>query len=489
MTLTYAELFIGGEWVEPSDGNRLDVFNPATETQIGSVPQAAVEDVRRVIVAARDAFDHGPWPRLKPSERSAMMLRFAEVLERRKQEIIELNIAEVGSTRAAATAAQVQVPLDHFIDMAQRVLPGYPFEVGMLPTTGRTLGQGVVLHEPIGVASLITPFNYPFMLNLIKLAPAMAAGCTSILKPSPLTPLESFLLAEVAQEADLPPGVLNVVTGDVDAAIELTSDPGIDLVSFTGSTDVGRQVLSQASTTLKRVVLELGGKSASIILADADLDRVARDVVTSLITQCGQTCTRLSRTLVDRTVFDDLQHKVAALLEDVRVGDPRDPATTMGPLISAGQRDHVEQAIAGALAEGAAIAFGGERPDDLDAGYFMQPTMLVDVSNDMQIARREVFGPVGVMIPFDGEDDAIRIANSSDFGLGGGVWSADPTRAYHVAKRLRTGMVRVNGGGGSPNPTGPFGGYKQSGLGREFGAAGLAEFLETKSVSWPISGG
>jgi aldehyde dehydrogenase (NAD+) len=481
--------YISGEWVEPLDATgTVDVVDPATEQVVGSVPDAGVADVRRAIAAARLAFDKGPWPRMRPLERARAMLRMAEVIERRREELIAINIAEAGSVRSMAGPVQVDAPLAQFVDMAERVLPGFAFEQGMLPNVGHVLGQGVVLREPLGVAALITPYNFPFFLNLMKLAPALAAGCTTVLKPSPLTPLEAFVLGEIADEADLPPGVLNVVTGDCAAAKELTSHVDVDAVSFTGSTAVGTIVALQAAPTMKRVVLELGGKSASIVCADADLDRVAADVVSAMTMHCGQACTALTRTLVDRQVHDDLATRVVARLAGVEVGDPNRAGVAMGPLISARQREAVEGHIAEGIEQGAQVAFGGGRPHGLDRGWYVEPTLFVDVANTMTIARREIFGPVGTLIAYDGIDEAVRIANDNDYGLGGAVWSNNPTRAYAIARRLRTGSVNINGGGGL-NATAPFGGYKMSGVGRERGHAGISEFLETKSVTWQVARG
>jgi acyl-CoA reductase-like NAD-dependent aldehyde dehydrogenase len=485
----YQNLYIDGRWTDAESTETITVVNPATEAVVGEVPQASAKDVVRAIEAARRAFDEGPWGRSTPRDRSAAMLRIAEVIDRRREEIVAINMAEAGSTRPVAEYAQVQNGLTQFVDMAERVLPGFPFEVGMLPLDGAILSQGVVLKEAAGVAALITPFNFPFFLNIMKLGPALAAGCTTILKPSPLTPLEAFVLGEIVEEADLPPGVLNVVTGDLAAGEELTSNPLVDVVSFTGSDAIGRKVMSQASSTLKKVVLELGGKSANIVLADADLDRAAADVVAGFTLHCGQTCTALTRVIVDERVHDELVERATQVLAAIKVGNPAEDGVGMGPLISSGQRDRVERYVQQSVEDGCRVAFGGGRPAGLDAGWFVEPTLLVDVANDHRVAREEIFGPVGVVISCKDEDEAVRLANDSDYGLGGSVWAADPKRAYAVAKRLRTGTVRVNGGGGGLNPTAPFGGYKQSGLGREWGDAGMSEFLETKSISWPVSRG
>jgi acyl-CoA reductase-like NAD-dependent aldehyde dehydrogenase len=487
-SVTY-QLYIDGQWVDTEGGEELAVVNPASEARIGAVHQASAKDVVRAIEAARKAFDHGPWPRMRPPERAQVMLRMSEAMERRRTEIVDLVVAEAGATRMLAEALQVGIPMDHFRDMAERVLPAFPFSEAMLPSagqglTGPSLGQGVVVREPVGVTALITPFNFPFFLNIFKLGPALAAGCTTILKPSPNTPLEAFILGEIADEAGLPPGVLNIVTGDIAAGEELTRNRMVDAVSFTGSDSVGRKVMAQASDTLKKVVLELGGKSANIIFEDADLDRAVVDVIGGFTIHCGQGCALLTRTLVHESLYDELVSRVTAMLPFVAVGDPTDPQVAMGPLISAAQRERVERYIKTGVDEGARIAYGGNRPAGLDKGFFVEPTLFVDVDNSMTIAQQEIFGPVGVVIPFRDQDEAVRLANDSEYGLGGGVWSADPVRALEVARQLRTGYVNVNGGGGSLSPHGPFGGYKQSGLGREWGHYGLSEFLQHKTIAW-----
>lgn len=485
--LTYG-LHIDGRWTQGSATEMLSVINPATEEEIGTTPLGTVSDIQRAIQAARRAFDEGPWPRMTAKQRSDVLMRMADGMRARYDELVALSVAESGSTQMLAHSLQVAEPLAHFTNLAERVLPRFDFETGMSPSVGYVLGQGVVLREPAGVAALITAYNFPLFLNLFKVAPALAAGCTAILKPSPYTPLQAMILGDIALEADLPPGVLNIVTGGIDASQELTVNPMVDMVSFTGSEAVGRQVNRQAADTFKRVVLELGGKSANIVCDDADLDQVAPDVVRGLTIHAGQGCALLTRTLVSASRHDELIAKVQSLLAQVRVGDPANEETAMGPLIRESQRAKVEAMIDRATSDGAQIAYGGGRPGHLDKGFFVNPTLLVGVDNSMEIARQEVFGPVGVVIPFADDDDAVRLANDSDYGLGGGVWSADPARAFAIARRLRTGTVSVNGGSGL-NASAPFGGYKHSGLGREWGAFGIDEFLEHKAVTWPVATG
>jgi acyl-CoA reductase-like NAD-dependent aldehyde dehydrogenase len=486
--LTY-RLYIDGQWVDGSGDETVDVINPATEEVIGTVPQATAADVDRAVQAARKAFDEGPWPRMSPRERSAVMLAMGEIFNRRRSELVDLNIAEAGSVRMLAEFLQVGTPIDHFVDMADRVLLRFDFDEPMLPVVGQGIGQGIVTREPYGVAALISAYNFPFFLNLFKLAPALASGCTTILKPAPTTPLEALIIGEIADEAGLPPGVLNIVTGDIDAGTALTTHPGVDMVSFTGSDAVGRKVYSQASESLKKVVLELGGKSANIILEDASLEKVIPDVIMGMTIHSGQGCSLLTRTLVHESLHDALIGGVKAGLDFLKVGNPAEPDVTMGPLISAAQRDKVESLIRQGQDEGAQIAYGGGRPTHLDKGFFVEPTLFTNVDNTMSIAQKEFFGPVGVIIPFRDEAEAVKLANESDFGLGGGVWSADPARALGIARQMRTGTVIVNGGGGGLSPHAAFGGYKQSGLGREWGAHGLSEFLQHKTISWGVATG
>jgi len=486
--LTY-RLYIDGQWVDGSGTEYVDVINPATEEVIGTVPQATTADVDRAVQAARKAFDEGPWPRMSPRQRSVILLKMGEAFDRRRGELVDLNVREAGSIRMLAEFLQIGVPIDHFIDMADRVLLRFDFDEPMLPVVGQGIGQGIITREPYGVAALISAYNFPFFLNLFKLAPALASGCTTILKPAPTTPLEALIIGEIADEAGLPPGVLNIVTGDIEAGESLTRHPGVDMVSFTGSDAVGRKVYNQASESLKKVVLELGGKSANIILEDATLEKVIPDVIMGMTIHSGQGCSLLTRTLVHESLHDALIGAVTAGLDFLTVGDPSDPAVTMGPLISAAQRDKVESLIQQGQDEGAKIAYGGGRPTHLDKGFFVEPTLFTNVDNSMQIAQKEFFGPVGVIIPFRDEAEAIKLANESDFGLGGGVWSADPARALAVARQMRTGTVIVNGGGGGLSPHAAFGGYKQSGLGREWGSHGLSEFLQHKSISWGVATG
>ncbi|MCA1006637.1 aldehyde dehydrogenase family protein [Rhodococcus hoagii] len=484
------QLFVDGRWIESETTDIVEVINPATEQVIGRVAQASTADIERAIAAARRAFDHGPWPRTPVRERAKVLSAMADIMERRFDELVELNIAEAGAARHIAENIQIRPAIDHLRDMAERVLVQYPFEQPTLPThLAGAFSQGLTRREPFGVAAIITAYNFPFFINVMKLAAALAAGCTTVLKPAPTTPLEAFVVAEIAEEAGLPDGVLNVVTGDVPAAKALTSSPLIDIVSFTGSDAVGRQVYAQAAPALTKVVLELGGKSAHIICDDADLSKALPSVLAGITAHAGQGCSLLTRTLVHRSREAELIALVVAELEKVKVGDPADPAITMGPLISGEQRAKVEHLIATGIAEGATLAYGGSRPAGLAKGFFVEPTLFIDVDNSMTIAREEFFGPVGVIIPFDDDEEAIRIANDSRYGLGGAVRARDPKRAYDIATRLRTGLVKVNGGAGGISPHSAMGGYKDSGLGREWGTAGLEEFLQMQTIECRLGDG
>ncbi|MBE9373277.1 aldehyde dehydrogenase family protein [Saccharopolyspora sp. HNM0983] len=481
-----SQLYIDGHRTDGESGTRTTVHNPATEEQIADVPRAALPDVRRAIEAARRAFDDGPWPRMKPAERASVLLRMAEEMERRLPDIVAVNMAEAGSARWLAESLQTSVPVAHLRDMAERVMPAFPWDRPMDPTVTPGIGvsQGQLRREPFGVCALIAAYNFPFFLSMMKLIPALAAGCTAVLKPAPATPLESLLIGDFADAAGLPPGVVNVVTGDVDCGTELTTNPMVDLVSFTGSDDVGRTVYSQAAASMKKVVLELGGKSANVVRADADLDGAARSAIAGITTHAGQGCSLLTRTIVHESVHDELVQRILDGLAAVTVGDPATETTTMGPLISEAQRDKVEKLIRTGQEEAAHLACGGGRPPGLQRGHFVEPTLFTGVDNAMTIARTEFFGPVGVVIAFRGDEEAVRIANDSPYGLAAGVWSADTATAHAIACRLRSGTVTINGGGGGVNPRAAFGGYKQSGIGREWGEFGLDEYLETKTVNW-----
>lgn len=480
-------LYIDGQWSPPAHGRTRPVINPANELPLCEVAEASVDDVDLAVEAARRAFDDGPWGCLAPRERGAALRRFMDLLHNRRQDAIDRVVSEVGTPIKLAQGLQVTAPLEHFADMVSRVLDTYPFMSSLLPTFGAGIGQGVVLREPAGVVAAITPFNYPFFTSLSKIGPALAAGCTVVLKPAPATPMSALLLAEVAEEAELPPGVLNVVTsGDGAVGQRLSSHPAVDVVSFTGSVPVGAAISAQAAPTIKKVLLELGGKNADIVLEDANLEKAVAHFAYGFTRNSGQGCGCMTRLIVPRSRHDEAVQLLVAAVGRYVVGDPLSPDTDLGPLISAEQRDRVEKYVQLGLDEGAVLAAGGGRPKHLPRGFFVEPAVFTEVKPQMRVAREEIFGPVATVIAVADDDEAVAVANDSDFGLSGAVWSGDPQRAYSVARRLRTGQVTVNGGGGGTNPYAPYGGYKRSGIGREFGEAGLSEYLETKAVLWGV---
>ena len=467
-------LYIGGSWVRPSRDEVIEVTNAATEEVMGSVPDGGPVDVDGAVTAARAAFDE--WSRASVEERAKAVEGLGEALGIRVPEVGTVVAQEVGMPLSMATVIQGALPAMVMGSYGQ-ILREAVFE--------EQIGSSVVVREAAGVVAAVTPWNYPLHQAVAKVAPALAAGCTVVLKPSEIAPLSAFVLAEAAEEAGLPPGVLNVVTGRGAAAGEaLVAHPEVDVVSFTGSTEAGRRVAALAAQSIKRVTLELSGKSPSIVLDDADLS----DAVTSAVRQCmlnsGQTCIAWSRLLVPRHLHDRAAELAADVVGSYVLGDPMEASTTLGPLATGAHRSRVRAAIQGGIDEGATLVAGGpDRTDWLDRGFFVRPTVFARVDSRMTIAQNEVFGPVLAVLPYDGEDDAVRLANDTIYGLSAGVFSADRERAMRVARRLRAGLVDVNGGGF--NLLAPFGGFKQSGYGRELGRHGLDAYLETKSLQLP----
>ncbi|MGB0378892.1 MAG: aldehyde dehydrogenase family protein [Halioglobus sp.] len=490
LTTHYESLYIGGSWVKPKGGEAYTVINPATEEAIGEVPVGTAADADAAIAAAREAFDKGPWPKKDWRERAVILQQFHDALVARKDEIVQLCVAEAGSIIPVASIMQFDMALDglqYYIDQIQRrefVIPSSVSAHTNWATGGETLGSTVKVYEPLGVSVGITAYNYPFFLNLAKLGPALASGCTFILKPAPQTPLEAMILGDIASEVGIPPGVFSIVTGGVDVGEKLTTDPRVDQISFTGSDKVGAMIQAQAAPSLKRVALELGGKSAMIVCEDADLEEAAFAGVVNFTNQCGQGCILQTRQLVHNSIKDQYIEMLKAMASQVKMGDPADPDTGMGPLISAAQRERVLAYIEQGKADGNSLVYGGNIPPGLDRGFFVEPTIFDCPSNSTAIAQEEIFGPVVCVIGFDTEEEAIAIANDSQYGLSGGVFSQDPGRAYRIAMQMRTGGVLINGGGGRLNPSVPFGGYKRSGIGREYGEEGLNEYLEIKVIDF-----
>ncbi|MGO9335640.1 MAG: aldehyde dehydrogenase family protein [Acidimicrobiales bacterium] len=464
-------LYIDGAWVAPVRTDTIDVLDSSTEEVIGTIPSGTAADVDRAVRAARAAFEE--WARTSVPERARYTSRIAEALGARMTEIGQLIAREVGTPVNLSTIIQVGLPIATFASMADLV--------GQVPWE-ETVGNSMVVREPVGVVGAVTPWNYPLHQIAAKVAPALAAGCTVVLKPSQVAPLNAFVLAELVHEIGLPPGVFNLVSGtgpEVGEAI--TCHREVDMVSFTGSTRAGKRVAELAGAMVKRVALELGGKSANVILPDADFGRAVSTGVTMCFLNSGQTCSALTRMLVPRDRLAETEEIAARAAMASTPGNPFDDATRIGPLVSAAQRERVRAFIQKGIDEGAKLVTGGvDPPEGLEKGFFVRPTVFSEVRRDMAISQEEIFGPVLSILPYDTEDEAIEIANDSIYGLSGAVWSADPEHAIKVARRIRTGQVDINGG--SFNPLAPFGGFKQSGHGRELGRFGLEEFLETKSL-------
>jgi len=474
----YRQLYINGRWAEPATSARIEVSSPASEEVVGRVPEAAVGDVDAAVLAARDAFDNSDWARMGAPARAEVLSRLSAALHARQDEIARVVTEEVGTPISLSTMVQAMVPL-MFLDYYLGLARSYAFE----ELRPGPMGSSLVLKEPVGVAAAIVPWNYPFYLTIAKIAPALVAGCTVVLKPAPESPLDAFVLAEAAAEAELPPGVLNIVPAGREVGEHLVTHPGVDKVSFTGSTAAGRRIMSLCAEQVRRVTLELGGKSACILLDDAPLDAAVPMAAQAATINSGQTCIAQTRLLVPRRLHDEVVARLGDTFATMTVGDPLDPSTTLGPLVSARQRERVEGYIALGQDEGAKLAQGGGRPEHLDRGFFVEPTIFTGVDNRMRIAQEEIFGPVVAVIAYDTEDEAVAIANDSIYGLSGAVWTADDERGVQLARRVRTGTFAVNGLG--MNPAAPFGGFKQSGIGRELGEEGLLPYLEYKSVSVP----
>jgi aldehyde dehydrogenase (NAD+) len=463
--------YIDGQWV-PADGRApIPVIDPATEEQVASVPAGAEEDIDRAVVAARAAFEG--WASRTPADRAGLLSAAADALEARTEEIAALISSEMGTPLSFSKAVQVGNPVRVLRSYAE-ILSTYSFE--------EQIANSLVVKEPIGVVGAITPWNYPLHQVVAKVAAALAAGCTVVLKPSEVAPLSAFALAEVFDQVGLPAGVFNLVTGLGPVVGEaISAHPDIDMVSFTGSTQAGKRVMSVAAGTVKKVSLELGGKSAFVVLDDADLGKAVKIGLANCFINGGQTCTAWTRMLVPAGQYDEALSLIKDAAAKYPVGAPTDEGTRIGPLANANQYKKVIGYIEQAVADGASVVVGGtDKPEGLERGYYVKPTVLAGVRPGSTVEQEEVFGPVLAVIPYDTEDEAVAIANGTPYGLSGGVFAGDQDRAVAVARRMRTGMVDVNGG--RFNPLAPFGGYKQSGNGRELGEYGLEEFLEVKSL-------
>ena len=467
-----SELYIDGAWVASTGAATIDVVNPTTGGVVAQVPSGTVEDVDRAVAAARRAFDE--WSQTPVAERASVLREVSAQISQRIEEIARAAATDIGTPLAVGRFMHAQLPATTFADMADNI---ERFELE------KRDGSLMLVREPVGLVAAITPWNYPMHQIAAKVAPALAAGCTVVVKPSEVAPLSAWQLGEILAEAGLPAGAFNLVSGLGPVVGEaLARHPGVDMVSFTGSLRAGTRVAELAAAGVKRVTLELGGKSPNVVLDDAeDLPLIVQGAIRSAFLNSGQTCSALTRLIVPRQHLSEVERLAVELVERERVGDPTQEETNLGPVVSQTQHERVLGYINQGIKEGARLVIGGpQEPDSAGDGYFVAPTVFSDVRSDMTIAQEEIFGPVLVVMPYDSEEEAIEIANGTPYGLSGGVWSSDRDRAERVAKRLRTGQIKLNGA--AFNPTAPFGGYKQSGIGRELGAHGLQEYFETKAL-------
>ncbi|MEU8955520.1 aldehyde dehydrogenase [Streptomyces sp. NPDC048518] len=474
----HGQLFIGGELVDPLGKGVIDVVSPHTEEVFARVPHAAPADVDRAVAAARAAFEHGPWPRMTLDERIEVVTKIKDGFAVRHEEIARVISSENGTPYTSSVMVQALAAMMVW-DAAITVARDFTYEEARDGVLGRLL----VRREPVGVVAAVVPWNVPQFTAAAKLAPALLAGCPVILKTSPEAPLDAYILAELATEAGLPEGVLSIISADREVSEYLVGHPDVDKVSFTGSVAAGKRVMEVAARNLTRVTLELGGKSAAVVLPDADAATAVAGIVPFAWMVNGQACVAQTRILVPRTRYDEFAEAFAAAASALKVGDPLDPATELGPLVAERQRQRSLDYIRIGQEEGAKILAGGGRPAGIDRGWYVEPTLFGDVDNSMRIAREEIFGPVICLLPYGDESEAVRIANDSDYGLSGSVWTADVERGIDIARRVRTGTYSVNTF--SLDMLGPFGGYKNSGLGREFGPEGYGEYFEHKMIHLP----
>jgi aldehyde dehydrogenase (NAD+) len=479
--LEYKELYVGGRWAAPASDRRIPVVSPHSEQPVGGTPEATEADVDRAVEAARRAFDEGPWSRAEPAERLAAVQRFAAAYLARQEELAELISTEMGAPLWFSHVGQVgatAMALEAFLAAAE----SYPWEERRVGSFGSPV---VVRREPAGVVGVITPWNVPHFVTLAKLVPALLAGCTVVLKPAPEAPASGLVLGEILDQAGLPEGVVSVLPAGREVGEHLVTHPGVDKVAFTGSTAAGRRIAALCGNDLRRVTLELGGKSAAIVLDDADPGEVAQGLQMASLMNSGQACIAQTRILAPRARYAEVVDAIAAMMGTLTVGDPLDMANYIGPMVARRQQERVGSYIELGEREGARRVLGGPgMPDGLDTGWYVRPTLFADVDNGMRIAREEIFGPVLCVLPYDGEDEAVRIANDSEYGLAGTVWTADVEHGVDVARRMRTGTVGINQYLLDFNS--PFGGFKASGIGREFGPEGIDAYVELKSVALPL---
>ena len=479
----HEKLFIGGDWVDPAGTATIDVISPHSEELVGRVPEGTEADIDAAVASARAAFDSGVWSAADPAERIEAVSRFADLYAGNMMDMAALITEEMGSPITFSQLAQSPAPwimLTTFIELAKQ----HDWEEERMGVLGTPV---YVRSEPVGVVGAIVPWNVPQFVTMSKLAPALLAGCSIVLKPSPETPLDAFLMAELIAEAGIPHGVVSVVPAGREVGEHLVRHPGVDKIAFTGSTAAGRRIGAICGEQLKRVSLELGGKSAAIVLDDADLAATVEGLKFASLMNSGQACVAQTRILASRENYDAVVDALSDMVGSLAVGDPSDPATEIGPMVAERQQERVEKYIAVGQEEGAKVVVGGNgRPEGLEKGWYVQPTLFANVSNDMRIAQEEIFGPVLSVIPFDDEADAVRIANDSEYGLAGSVWTGDIERGMDIARRVRTGTYGVNQY--TMDFVAPFGGFKSSGLGREFGKEGLDHYIELKTIVPPGAG-
>ncbi|GAA1788405.1 aldehyde dehydrogenase [Nocardioides hankookensis] len=479
MSLDQSTFFIDGDWAAPATGDTIQVVSPHSEQVVATVPEGSTADIDAAVDAARRAFDSGPWPRMSPEERIDVVQNFSNLYAGRMGDMAEIISTEMGSPLSFSNLAQAPAPwmqIEAFLAIART----FPWE----EARQGSLGEVIVRHEPVGVVAAIPPWNVPQFTIMSKLIPALLAGCTIVVKPAPETPLDTYLMAELLQEAGVPAGVVNIVAAGREVGEHLVRHPGVDKVAFTGSTAAGRAIGSICGQQLKRVSLELGGKSAAIVLDDADLAATVEGLKFTAVMNSGQACVAQTRILASRANYANVVDALAAGIGGMQVGDPLDPATEIGPMVAQRQQERVEKYIALGQEEGARVVLGGNgMPDGLSSGWYVRPTIFADVDNGMRIAQEEIFGPVLSVIPFDDVDDAVRIANDSEYGLAGTVWTGDVEAGLDVARQVRAGTYGVNTY--TMDFSAPFGGFKSSGIGREFGPEGLSHYTELKSIYKP----
>ncbi len=477
---TYEKLFIGGEWVEPAGGDTIDVISPHDEELVGRVPEGTEADIDRAVATARDAFDNGDWPRMAPAERAEIVQNFSNIYAARMMDMAAIITEEMGSPITFSQLAQSLAPwmmLNTFLQIGAE----YPWEEKRAGVLGSDV---IVRREGVGVVGAIVPWNVPQFVTMSKLAPALLAGNAIVIKPSPETPLDAFFMAELLEEAGVPKGLVSIVPAGREVGEHLVRHKGVDKIAFTGSTAAGRRIASICGEQLKRYSLELGGKSAAIILDDADLGATMDGLKFASLMNNGQACIAQTRILASRGRYDEVVDALGTMVGSLAVGNPSDPATEVGPLVAERQQERVEKYIAVGQEEGAKVVVGGNgMPAGLEKGWYVQPTVFANVDNGMRIAQEEIFGPVLAVIPYDDVNDAVRIANDSEYGLAGSVWTADVEQGLDIARRVRTGTYGINQY--TMDFIAPFGGYKSSGIGREFGREGLDHYVELKSIVPP----